>query len=71
MKKQLEEAKKANENKIGEPKIPNVINEEDEKGTDTISVLEQLQMDYKEKFNSEVPIRYKNDEAWIAKKLAE
>lgn len=71
LKKQLEEAKKANENKIGEPKIPNVVNEEDEKGTDTISVLEQLQMDYKEKFNSEVPIRYKNDESWIAKKLAE
>lgn len=70
LKKQLEEAKKANENKIEEPKITKVVNEEETK-TNTISVLEQLQNDYKEKFNSEVPIRYKNDESWIAKKLAE
>lgn len=66
LKKQLEEAKIASENKIVEPKVLNVSNEEN-----TDSLLEQLQNDYKEKFKTEVPIRYKNDEAWIAKKLAE
>lgn len=66
LKKQLEEAKTASENKIVEPKVSNVYVEED-----TASILEQLQNDYKEKFKTEVPIRYKNDEAWIAKKLAE
>ena len=66
MKKQLEEAKIASENKIVEPKVLNVSNEEN-----TDSLLEQLQNDYKEKFKTEVPIRYKNDESWIAKKLAE
>ena len=35
------------------------------------STLEQLQEDYKVKFNVEVPIRYKNDESWIVKKLSE
>ena len=76
LKKQLEDAKKANENKIEAPKTKDVDvvdedeNEEDE-NTENVSVLEQLQNDYKEKFKTEVPIRYKNDEAWIAKKLAE
>lgn len=45
--------------------------EEEDVPEDIKSTLEQLQEDYKLKFKSEVPIRYKNDEAWIAKKLAE
>lgn len=45
--------------------------EEEDVPEDVKSTLEQLQEDYKLKFKSEVPIRYKNDEVWIAKKLAE
>ena len=73
LKKQLEDAKKANENKIEAPKTKeDVVNEDEEdENTENVSVLEQLQNDYKEKFKTEVPIRYKNDEVWIAKKLAE
>lgn len=73
LKKQLEDAKKASENKIEAPKTKeDVVNEDEEdENTENVSVLEQLQNDYKEKFKTEVPIRYKNDEAWIAKKLAE
>ena len=74
LKKQLEDAKKANENKIEAPKtkdVDEVDEDEEDENTENVSVLEQLQNDYKEKFKTEVPIRYKNDEAWIAKKLAE
>ena len=76
LKKQLEDAKKANENKIEAPKTKDVDvvdedeNEEDE-NTENVSVLEQLQNDYKEKFGKEAPIAYKNNETWLAKKLAE
>ena len=76
LKKQLEDAKKANENKIEAPKTKYVDvvdedeNEEDE-NTENVSVLEQLQNDYKEKFGKEAPIAYKNNEVWLAKKLAE
>ena len=76
LKKQLEDAKKANENKIEAPKTKYVDvvdedeNEEDE-NTENVSVLEQLQNDYKEKFGKEAPIAYKNNETWLAKKLAE
>ena len=76
LKKQLEDAKKANENKIEAPKTKDVDvvdedeNEEDE-NIENVSVLEQLQNDYKEKFGKEAPIAYKNNETWLAKKLAE
>lgn len=33
--------------------------------------LEELQQEYLEKFKSEVPVRFKNDKSWIAKKLSE
>lgn len=53
-------------------------NDEDEsgesdesKGSDEKSTLEQLQEDYVNTFKTEVPVRYKNDEVWLAKKLAE
>jgi hypothetical protein len=69
LKRQLTEA---NAVKVEAPEVT----ESKEDATDEIpkdgkSILEQLQEDYKLKFNSEVPIRYKNDEVWIAKKLAE
>ena len=35
------------------------------------STLEQLQEDYVTKFEKEAPIAYKNNEVWLAKKLAE
>ena len=37
---------------------------------DTKISLEELQSSYKEKFGKDVPVRFKNDETWIAKELA-
>ena len=39
--------------------------------TKTATDTKEMQKQYKEKFDKEVPLRYKNDETWIAKKLAE
>lgn len=63
LKKELEEAKKT---KIEEKEDWRNVHPEDLEP----SVLEQLQADYVKKFEKEVPIRYKNDEVWLAKELA-
>lgn len=71
LKRQLAESTK-NTAPIVTEKVVNVLGEEEEEEDSKVkSTLEQLQEDYKLKFKSEVPIRYKNDEVWIAKKLAE
>jgi hypothetical protein len=69
LKRQLAESKAV---KVEAP----TVTESKEDATDgpaerEISTLEQLRLDYKAKFEKEVPIRYKNDEVWIAKELAE
>ncbi len=67
LKRQLAES-----NKPTAPIVNEKVTEDlEENASEEKSTLEQLQEDYKLKFKSEVPIRYKNDEVWIAKKLAE
>jgi hypothetical protein len=65
LKRQLEASKATIQDAVGTKE------EEDDEDLDGKSALEQLQEDYVNKFKSEVPIRYKNDEVWLAKKLAE
>lgn len=62
--------KLAESTKTTAPIVTEKVVEEEEANVGK-STLQQLQEDYKLKFMSEVPIRYKNDEVWIAKKLAE
>ena len=67
LKRQLAESTKTTAPIVAEK----VTEDLEENASEEKSTLEQLQEDYKLKFKSEVPIRYKNDEVWIAKKLAE
>ena len=67
LKRQLAESTKTTAPIVNEK----VTEDLEENASEEKSTLEQLQEDYKLKFKSEVPIRYKNDEVWIAKKLAE
>lgn len=67
LKRQLAES-----NKPTAPIVTEKVAEDlEEKAEKEKSTLEQLQEDYENKFGKEAPIAYKNNEVWLAKKLAE
>lgn len=67
LKRQLAES-----NKPTAPIVTEKVAEDlEEKAEKEKSTLEQLQEDYVTKFEKEAPIAYKNNEVWLAKKLAE
>lgn len=68
LKRQLAESTKTTAPIVTE-KVVDVL--EEEKAEKEKSTLEQLQEDYVTKFGKEAPIAYKNNEVWLAKKLAE
>lgn len=70
LRKQLEEAKKADVVETKEEVVEETEYTEDV-SEETTKSIDDLRAEYKEKFSYEVPIRYKNDINWIAKKLSE
>ena len=68
LKRQLAESTKTTAPIVAEKVVEELEEEVPEKGKST---LEQLQEDYVNKFGKEAPIAYKNNEVWLAKKLAE
>lgn len=75
LRKQLEEANKAKmmepKKEVVEEKTETTSEDVEEFTGDTTKSIEDLKAEYKVKFKSDVPIRYKNDINWIAKKLSE
>ena len=72
LKRQLAESTKPTESlKVEKDYEVGKVDLEEENASEEKSTLQQLQEDYVTKFKKEAPIAYKNNEVWLAKKLAE